>query len=565
MNINPKINMTCALITLKVLSKIDPKITIANIDIDDHGYYVDFLSNHKFSINEFKSIEKDMKKIIAAGYKIISENITSTFKANFYQNEIIIKNKNNVKIAKLNDELNVVITNDISNNVNAVKFFELTNIGGVYWNNDVIEQQLTRIYGSAFDNKNDYDDWKLFLINQKESDHRKIGQEMEIFTFSNMVGQGLPIWLPNGEIIKKEIKKVLDNEFENANFMFVDTPVLGSRQLYEISGHWEHYKENNFPPIAIDNEIFILRPMTCPHHMMIYKQKPHSYKELPIYYCENSKLHRYESSGGLIGLERVRAMELFDSHIFCKLEQIEDVISKLCKMLKNVHQKLNIKIDQIDLSLHDPKDKEKYHNDPVMWKNSENQLRKILKKLKYDANEVVGEAAFYGPKIDFQVKTNLGKIITISTIQLDFLLPKKFDLEYIDENKNKKCPVLIHFGIIGTYERFIATLLSQTKGILPFFLMPKQITIIPIKNDLHLEYSKKIYEKLKNNFFRINLDDSNERLSKKIRNAQIAKTPYQIIIGDNEVSSNNISYRQYGNEKSHICSIDEFIKSIKNQ
>lgn len=560
MHINKEINSACAQILLKAIKKIDQNAIIYTSFTNENGFYADFLFPNKLSSNDFKMIEKEMKKIISAGDKI---EIISPFKTglNKYQKYLINHNQN-LKYISIGKDFKNVLEDDIAPNTNKIKFFELTNIGGIYWQNNVKKEQLIRIYGTAFDQKNDYDEWKIYLQNQKESDHRRIGQEMEIFTFDNNVGQGLPIWLPNGEIIKFQIKNLLFDTFNQEHFFFLDTPVLGSKKLYEISGHWDHYKENNFPPIVIDNETFILRPMTCPHHMMVYKQKPHSYKELPIYFCENAKLHRYESSGGLIGLERVRYMELFDCHIICMPNQIEEVVKKLDGILKKVHKKLNIKIDRVDLSLHDKNDTAKYHNDPKMWEKSESQLRSILKKLNYDATEIEGEAAFYGPKIDYQAKSNLGKFITISTIQLDFLLPKRFELEYLDENLKKQQPVLIHFGVIGTYERFIATMLSQTKGILPFWLFPLQIVLIPINNEYHLEYTKSIYEKLKKHGLRIKLDDSNERLSKKIRDAQTSKIPYQIIIGDSEKENQNISFRKYGSTDSVTKSLDEFIKML---
>lgn len=559
MKIDIKINIACSQVLLKAIKKIYNDAILCNSGIVEHGFYSDFLIQDKISSNDFKSIEKEMKKIIASGSKI--EAIDKLSNLNKYQKDIIKENKNITYINIGNDFSNVVKDN-IADNVNKIKFFELTNIGGIYWKNDVKNEQLIRIYGSAFDKKEEFDEWKNFLIDQKERDHRKIGAEMEIFTFENTIGQGLPIWLPNGETIKLEIKKFLFDTFNKQNFFFLDTPILGSKQLYETSGHWDHYKENNFPPIVVDNETFILRPMTCPHHMMVYKQKPHSYRELPIYYCENAKLHRYESSGGLIGLERVRAMELFDCHVICKPNEIENVIKKLDSILRDVHAKMKIKIDQIDLSLHDENDKDKYHDDPNMWKKAESQLRSILKELKYKSQEMVGEAAFYGPKIDYQAKSNLGKMITISTIQLDFLLPERFELEYLDENLKKQRPVIIHFGVIGTYERFIATMLSQTKGLLPFWLMPLQICLIPVNNEAHLKYCDEIYNELRKFNLRVKLDDSNERLSKKIREAQISKIPYQLIIGDDEKNNKKISYRKYGETESHTLTIDEFIKKL---
>ena len=559
---NIKLNNTAAQIAFKALKKIlNTDFEISICGMLENGFFIDFKTSQSISSNDFLKIEKEMKKIISSGDKI---EIIKDLKLNKYQN-LQKEESNDFNFIKIGKDFENISFFEIEDNVNKVKFFKLTNIGGAYWQNNSSLDQLTRLSGVAFDTKKELEEWDALQEEIKKRDHRKIGQDMEIFAFSNDIGQGLPLWLPNGEIIKKEIKKFLWKIFNKEKFMFVDTPILGSKELYIKSGHWEHYKENNFPPMEIDNETFMLRPMTCPHHLTFYNLKPHSYKELPYYICEDSKLHRYESSGGLIGLERVRTMELFDCHVIATTDQIEHVISKLNKILIEVHKKMNIKIDRVDLSLRDPKDKVKYHNDDKMWKSSEKQLRDILKKLNYNAVEIEGEAAFYGPKIDFQAKSNLGKMITISTIQLDFLLPERFNIEYIDEKNEKKRPVLIHFGVIGTYERFIATLLSQTKGLLPLWLAPVQVLIIPVNNNIHLDYCKKLEEKMLENGIRVKLDESNERLAKKIRNAQISKIPYQLIIGDKELENKNITYRRYSEEDSTTLSVNDFINHIINQ
>lgn len=565
MNQKNKLNNTAGQICLKAVKKfLDNDFINAGCWVTENGFYIEFNSSKSISLNDFPKLEKEIKKIISSGDKIeILAN--GTFELNKYQKHIKHENKN-VKFIKIGKNFESLSNYEIEDNVNKIKFFELVNTGGSYWQNNSNLDQLTRISGICFSTKKELDDWKISVEEIKKSDHRKIGQDMEIFTFSNDIGQGLPIWLPNGETIKREIKNFLKEVFSREKFFYVDTPILGSKELYIKSGHWEHYKENNFPPMEIDNETFMLRPMTCPHHITLYNLKPHSYKELPYYICEDSKLHRYESSGGLIGLERVRSMELFDCHVIAATNQIEDVILKLNEILILVHKKMNIKIDRVDLSLRDPKDKVKYHNDEKMWKSSENQLRQILKKLNYkNTIEIEGEAAFYGPKIDFQAKSNLGKIITISTIQLDFLLPERFNITYIDEKNQKQRPVLIHFGVIGTYERFIATLLSQTKGNLPLWLSPVQVQIIPVNNKIHLDYCNKIAKELENEKIRIKLDDSDERLSKKIRDAQVSKIPYQLVIGDNEMKNRTVSYRLYSQNDVKTKSLNEFIKKIKKQ
>ncbi|MCF0217819.1 MAG: threonine--tRNA ligase [Malacoplasma sp.] len=563
---NNKLNNTAMQVLLKALQNVyKNNFVIASCGNLEQGFYVDFKTDDSVSTNDFDKIEKAMSKVASSGERI--EKIASLSNPNKYQKYALENNKNAICIKIANSFENVVNSNEIETNVNQVKYFALVNVSGSYWLNDTKNEQLTRISGVCFETQKELDDWKKYIIELRESDHRKIGQEMEIFAIDNDIGQGLPIWLPNGEIIKKEIKKFLWDVFTKEKFMFVDTPILGSKELYIKSGHWDHYKENNFPPLVMDNETYMLRPMTCPHHLTFYNLKPHSYKELPFCICEDSKLHRYEASGGLIGLERVRFMELFDVHIIAMHSQIEEVIFKLNSILNSVHKKLNIKIDRIDLSLRDKNDTEKYHQDDKMWNTSENELRRILKKLNYQAVEIEGEAAFYGPKIDFQARSNLGKMITISTIQLDFLLPERFQLEYIDKDNSKQRPVLIHLGIIGTYERFIATLLSQTKGNLPFWLAPVQVTIIPINNESHLKYCNEIGEELTKNKIRYKINDSFDRLAKKVRDSQIAKVPLEVIIGENEVSKKQVTYRKHGQKESVTVSIKQFIdllNSLKN-
>ena len=535
-----KENNSLALIVLSLaLNKIYSNFRLYECSSSNENFYINFGCDEQVSFNDFKKIEKEMQKIISGAYKIEKQE-------GFY----ICNNLkfNNIKL-------------DQKNNTKELKFFTITSIGGI---DNLGSENNYRVYGNGFESQNEKDEFLRYQEELRSRDHRKIGQELKIFTFDDLAGQGLPILLPNGSYIKEKISSYLKSLFFKNDFEIVNTPVLGSKQLYITSGHWDLYKENNFPPIKIDNEEFMLRPMTCPHHILVYKSSNRTYKELPIKYFEDAKLHRYESSGGLIGLERVRAMELFDTHIFLKKDQIKETIAQLSTMIKEVFSKLNMKIDRIDLSLRS-KEKDKFFNDDLMWEESQSMLREILKELNYDFYEIEGEAAFYGPKIDFQYKTILGKYITISTIQLDFLLPKRFELTYKDQNNEEQTPVLIHFGIIGTYERCISALLSQTKGNLPFWLQKTQIEIFPINNEFHLEYAKKVEQELLNNNLRVKLNASSERISKKILNAQKSKIRFQIIIGDEEVKTETLSIRRYGQEDSIKMSIKEFIELTKNE
>ncbi len=445
-------------------------------------------------------------------------------------------------------------------NKNKVKFIKLRSVSGIVFEDGV----ANRIFGFVSTTKKELEE-KTFEIEERESrDHRRIAKELEIFMIDETVGKGLPIWLPNGVALKREIQKFVYEQEDKYDYQQVETPVLGSIELYKTSGHYYHYKESMFPDMQIEeNETFILRPMACPHHVIIYKHKPRSFRELPFRIAEQVKQYRYEASGSLLGLERVRAMELTDSHIFLREDQLYEEIKNVYSLVKTTLDKFEINIEFIELALHDPKDKQKYHGEKELWSKSEKILKDFLDKenIKYIAKE--GEAAFYGPKIDIQIKTALGHIITVSTIQLDFLLPEKFDINYINSEKEKIRPIMIHRGLIGTYERFISVLLEQTKGNLPFWLAPRQVAILPVKNELHLEYSKEIYNKLKELGIRVVLDDSDERMGNKIRHYQTSKTKIQIVVGDEEVKNKTISFRKYGSEETNVISFDK-LKEILN-
>ncbi|MCK5945986.1 MAG: threonine--tRNA ligase, partial [Mycoplasmataceae bacterium] len=390
-----------------------------------------------------------------------------------------------------------------------------------------------------------------------------IGKEMNIFMFNNDSGQGFPIWLEDGMRVKNTIQKYVRETEARYGFEEVSTPAFGSKKLYETSGHWEHYKDDMFPIIEVENEELIMRPMTCPHHILIYMNKRRSYRELPIRMSEQARLYRKEKSGALTGLERVRSMELTEGHIFARQDQVLEEFKNSYKLIQEALEKFNIEIDYVSLSLRDKNDKEKYFDDDKMWEKAESDLRQVMKELNIKHEEKIGEAAFYGPKIDIQVKTALGHEITMSTLQLDFLLPKRFDITYIDKDETKSTPVLIHRGLIGTYERFISILLEQTKGNLPFWIAPRQATIIPVSIDSHIDYSDKVFKELKEQGLYVHLDDRNERVGRKIRDAQTSKTKYQIVIGDDEVKNKTITVRAYGSEKQETMTIKAFIEMSK--
>ncbi|MDQ0513735.1 threonyl-tRNA synthetase [Mycoplasmoides fastidiosum] len=565
-----ELNHSAAHILAEALLKLYPHAKLAIGPAIAEGFYYDVdFGETSVSAKDFNKIKKTMQQIIKQKLVFSSQMKTKQELLTFYQNnpyktEIIAELEGN--------DLQVVYTGahffDLCkgghvHNTQEIKAFELLKISSAYWRGDANNPSLTRIYGVAFDNADDLENHLKILEELKLYDHRKLGHDLCIFSFDPLIGAGLPLWLENGTITKNLITKFV-NQIQVAHGVdLVTTPILGSKELYQTSGHWDHYQENIFPPIALENREYVLRPMTCPHHIVLFQKQLWSYKMLPKIYGENAILHRYEHSGGLTGLERVRSMELIDNHAFLGADQITKFIETAYSMIKTAATGFGVKFSRIDLSLHDPDDKQKFINDPVMWSESESQLKAVLEDLKINYVPIIGEAAFYGPKIDFQMETIGRKMITVATIQLDFLLPKKFKLHYIDDHGNVQQPIMIHVGIIGTLERFIAILLETYKGNLPLWLSPKQIVIIPVNNETHVSAANELNKKLQSLNLRSFVDHSTERLAKKIRNAQIQKIPYQIVIGDKEVANlNEINYRKYGEDASVQISYDQFVKEL---
>ena len=568
MDIDKDLNYIAGNLLAEVITKNYSNSIFCNSNVDENGFHIDVkLKNDSISTNDFAKLEKLVSKLTTGAikleyYTLRKKDALIVFKDNSYITETINDlDQDNVLLVKIRENDYLTQTTYI-NNTNEIKAFKLINVGGSYWKGNANNDQLTRISGVAFNSKSELDEFIKEYEDKIARDHRTIGKDLELFTFDLLSGQGLPIWLPNGTIIKKEIRNFLSQLEFKYGFENTYTPIVGNIELYKKSGHWDHYKDNMFPPMKLDTEELVLRPMTCPHHILVYKKKQYSYKQLPLRLCEESMLHRYESSGGLTGFERVREMVLEDTHIFCTPQQVKDEVFNCYNMINEAYKGLGCSVYQVDLSLHDPNDKEKFHNDSKMWEKAENDLREMLKEKNIKYVEKIGEAAFYGPKIDFQVKTVLGRIITMSTIQLDFLLPQRFNIEFKNEKGAMEQAIMIHLGIVGTYERLLSILLEQTKGILPLWLSPKQIVIIPISIDAHLDYAEKINNQLRKLLIRSSIDNRDDRLSKKIRDAQISKIPYQIIIGDKEVESNTISVRKFGEEEVESFDIEEFIKIV---
>ena len=445
----------------------------------------------------------------------------------------------------------------------SMKYFKLLKVSGAYWKNDAKNKMLQRIYGVCFENEEDLNDYLKELEEAKLRDHRKIGKDLDIFMTNELVGAGMPLWLPNGALIKKQLENYIYEKEQKLGYQHVYTPCVGTVDLYKTSGHWDHYKENMFPSMKVDDEEFVLRPMNCPHHMLVFKNKLHSYRDLPIRIGEFATDFRYEASGAVKGLERVRCMCQNDAHLFVIPEQIKDEFKKVVSLILDVYKDFGITEYKFRLSLRDKEDKEKYYDDDEMWNNAEDKLREVLNELNVEYFEAVGEAAFYGPKLDVEVKPAVGPEVTLSTCQLDFLLPRRFDLSYIDNKGEKQVPVVLHRAIFGTFDRFTAFLMEETKGAFPTWLAPTQIDIIPVNNEYHLEYSKEVEELLRENNFRVELDSRDEKLGYRMRESQTRKIPYTLILGDKERDNKEISYRKFGSQETTTLSQDEFISMMK--
>ncbi|MGX9291083.1 threonine--tRNA ligase [Bacillus sp. A015] len=441
-----------------------------------------------------------------------------------------------------------------------IKEFKLLSLAGAYWRGDSNNQMLQRIYGTAFFNKEDLNEHLRLLEEAKERDHRKLGKELKLFANSQKVGQGLPLWLPKGATIRRVIERYIVDKEVRLGYEHVYTPVLASVELYKTSGHWAHYQEDMFPVMEMDNEDLVLRPMNCPHHMMIYKNEPHSYRELPIRIAELGTMHRYEMSGALSGLQRVRGMTLNDAHIFVRPDQIKDEFIRTVRLIEEVYQDFGLNDYTFRLSYRDPEDTEKYFDDDAMWNKAQSMLKDAMDELGHDYYEAEGEAAFYGPKLDVQVKTALGKEETLSTVQLDFLLPERFDLTYIGEDGKHHRPVVIHRGVVSTMERFVAFLIEEYKGALPTWLAPVQFQVIPVSPSVHLDYAKKVQERLQLEGLRVELDSRDEKIGYKIREAQMQKIPYMLVVGDQEAENGAVNVRKYGEQDSETMDLEAFVK-----
>ncbi|HIY58321.1 MAG TPA: threonine--tRNA ligase, partial [Candidatus Tetragenococcus pullicola] len=445
-----------------------------------------------------------------------------------------------------------------------IQVFKLLSVAGAYWRGDSNNHMMQRIYGTAFFDKKALKEFIKQREEAKERDHRKIGKELDLFMLSPEVGSGLPFWLPKGATIRRVIERYIVDKEVSLGYQHVYTPIMANVDFYKRSGHWDHYHDDMFPPMDMgDGEMLVLRPMNCPHHMMVYKNDIHSYRELPIRIAELGQMHRYEKSGALSGLQRVREMTLNDGHTFVRPDQIKDEFKRTLDLMTSVYADFNITDYRFRLSYRDAENTTKYFPDDAMWEHAQKVLKEAMDELELDYFEAEGEAAFYGPKLDVQVKTALGMEETLSTIQLDFLLPERFDLTYVGEDgENTHRPVVIHRGIVSTMERFVAYLTEVYKGAFPTWLAPIQATIIPVSVDVHSEYAYEIKERLQAQGIRVEVDDRNEKMGYKIRASQTQKIPYQIVVGDKELADASVNVRRYGSKETTSESLNVFVDAI---
>ena len=565
------LNHSCAHLLAHAVKHLYPNAKFWVGPVIDSGFYYDIdLGDDVIKEEDLPKIEKEMKKI-SKGDKYINrielskKEALDMFKDDPYKIDLIerMAEHDTVISAYKQDDFIDLCRGPHMPTTKSMKYFKLLKVSGAYWKNDAKNKMLQRIYGVCFENEEDLNDYLKELEEAKLRDHRKIGKDLDIFMTNELVGAGMPLWLPNGALIKKQLENYIYEKEQKLGYQHVYTPCVGTVDLYKTSGHWDHYKENMFPSMKVDDEEFVLRPMNCPHHMLVFKNKLHSYRDLPIRIGEFATDFRYEASGAVKGLERVRCMCQNDAHLFVMPEQIKDEFKKVVSLILDVYKDFGITEYKFRLSLRDKEDKEKYYDDDEMWNNAEDKLREVLNELNVEYFEAVGEAAFYGPKLDVEVKPAVGPEVTLSTCQLDFLLPRRFDLSYIDNKGEKQVPVVLHRAIFGTFDRFTAFLMEETKGAFPTWLAPTQINIIPVNNEYHLEYSKEVEELLRENNFRVELDSRDEKLGYRMRESQTRKIPYTLILGDKERDNKEISYRKFGSQETTTLSQDEFISMMK--
>lgn len=561
---------TASHIMAQAIKRLWPDAKLAIGPAIDTGFYYDIDLEYRLSDSDLLKIEEEMKKITKENLKIES------FKLPREEAIAFMKSKNeDYKVELIEDldedeeisffkqgEFTDLCVGPHMTYTKALKVFKLFNVTGAYWRGDEHNKMLQRIYGTAFATKEDLEKYLADVEEAKQRDHRKLGKELELFMTHELVGSGLPMYLPNGATIRRILERYIVDKEVALGYDHVYTPSLANVDLYKTSGHWDHYKDDMFPIMEMGSEQLVLRPMNCPHHMLVYKNKLRSYRDLPIRIGELAHDFRYEDSGAVCGLERVREMCQNDAHLFVRPDQIKEEFKKVVELILSVYKDFGFTDYKFRLSLRDKNNKEKYFDDDEMWERAESQLREILVELGVDFYEAEGEAAFYGPKLDVQIKSAVGHDVSVSTCQLDFLLPERFELEYIGEDGKAHRPVVIHRAILGSMDRFMCFLIEEVKGAFPLWLAPVQVKVLPISEN-EVEYANSIKERLLQDGYRVEVDSSNEKIGYKIRSAQLQKIPYMLVLGAKEKEENKISIRMRNGEKKDNVSIEELLEELR--
>lgn len=553
------------------LKRLFPSIHFGVGPAIENGFYYDTDMENQLTEEQLPLVEEEMMKIVKENHPIVRrvvsrEQALELFKDDPYKVELIHALPEQEEITVYQQETFVDLCRGVHvPSTGRIQVFKLLSLAGAYWRGNSNNKMMQRVYGTAFFDKKDLSEYLKQRQEAKERDHRKLGKELDLFMVSKEVGSGLPFWLPKGATVRRILERYIVDKELSLGYEHVYTPIMADVELYKTSGHWAHYKDDMFPPMDMgDGEMLVLRPMNCPHHMMVYKRDIRSYRELPIRIAELGMMHRYEKSGALSGLQRVREMTLNDAHVFVRPDQIKDEFKRTLNLIRDVYEDFNITDYRFRLSLRDPEDKEKYFDDDNMWNKAESMLREALNELGIEFFEATGEAAFYGPKLDVQFKTALGIEETMSTIQLDFLLPERFDLTYVGEDgQNNHRPVVIHRGVVSTAERFIAYLIEEYKGAFPTWLAPVQATIIPVSSQHHYETAKAVQEVLQRAGMRVELDDRSEKMGYKIRASQTQKIPYQLVIGDKEVADATVTVRRYSSKETISMKVEDYIVQVQ--
>ena len=563
---------TTAHILAQAVKRLYPSYKLTIGPSIENGFYYDFDVEKPFTEDDLANLEGEMKKIIKEDLTIERFELSRPEAIKLmeereepYKVELIkeLPEGEVISFYKQGEFVDLCRGPHLPS-TGKVKAVKLTSMSSAYWRGNAENQSLQRIYGISFPKASELEEYLQKLEEAKQRDHRKLGKELGIFMMNDLVGKGLPMYLPNGYIVWEELENYIKGKEKKLGYKHVLTPPLGTVDLYKTSGHWEHYKDGMFPKMEVEGEEFVLRPMNCPHHMMIYANEIHSYRDLPIRIGEIGRDCRFEASGTLKGIERVRTFCQNDAHLFVTPEQIEDEFKNVVNLILDAYKEMGIKDYHFELSLRDPEDKVKYHPDDEMWNNAEAKLRQVLDDIGIEYIEKIGEAAFYGPKLDVQVKPAVGNEITMSTCQLDFCLPAKFNLSYIDKDGEKKTPVVLHRAVFGTIDRFMAYYLEETKGALPVWLSPVQVKVIPI-TDRQIDYAKNVYDRLVDEGIRADLDSRPEKMGYKIREAQVQKIPYMLVIGDKEIEANAVGVRTRKEGDIGQLQVEEFVTRIKDE